>query len=103
MIARAMKLAGLQTSLNETGIAAELSSFTDQSQVAPWARGAVAAAVQNQLVKGNQGRLLPNSNITRAETAAIVERMLVNAKLILLSDFWRGVFCCFFALIQKKK
>ncbi|WP_168120396.1 S-layer homology domain-containing protein [Paenibacillus sp. HB172176] len=80
MIANAMKVAGLP----EVDAAQDtaLSAFTDQQDVSSWAKAAMAAAVQADLVHGNGGKLLPGSNITRAETAVIVQRLLVKAGLI---------------------
>jgi hypothetical protein len=54
----------------------------DGTAVDAWAKQAVAAAVNNGLVKGSEVGLLPKRNITRAETAVIVQRMLIKANLI---------------------
>ena len=56
--------------------------FVDGAAVDAWAKQAVAAAVKNGLVKGSEGGLLPKRDITRAETAVIVQRMLIKANLI---------------------
>ncbi|WP_246469803.1 S-layer homology domain-containing protein [Cohnella nanjingensis] len=82
MIARAMKLAGLDTNIGPADADAALSGFSDGAAVAGWARQAVAAAVKSGLVGGSGSGLNPASDITRAETAAIVQRMLAKAKLI---------------------
>lgn len=80
IMSRAMKLAGLEAD----GIDAEslLSSFADRTAVASWAKPAMAAAVKNGLVEGSAGGLNPTGNLTRAETAAIVQRFLIKANLI---------------------
>lgn len=82
MIARAMKLAGLETSLSVTEADAGLSKFADRASVAVWAKQAVASTVKSGLVGGSDAGLQPKSNMTRAETAVIVQRMLERAKLI---------------------
>ena len=82
MLSRAMKLAGLPAELPASEAAATLARFTDGNDVASWARPAIAAAVQSGLVHGSGGKLLPNKTITRAETAAILHRLLVKAGLI---------------------
>ncbi|QYR21257.1 S-layer homology domain-containing protein [Paenibacillus sp. sptzw28] len=82
MIARAMKLTGLDTNVSGVDAVSVLSSFVDGTAVDAWAKQAVAAAVKNGLVKGSEGGLLPKRNITRAETAVIVQRMLIKANLI---------------------
>jgi len=59
-----------------------LSAFADREQIAPWADEAVATAVSHGLVKGSNQSLMPIVNLTRAETAAIVQRFLIESKLI---------------------
>ncbi|MFD0697550.1 S-layer homology domain-containing protein [Paenibacillus sp. GCM10027628] len=82
MIARAMKLAGLDTNVSGADATSALASFTDSAAVDAWAKQAVAATVKSGLVKGSDTGLKPASDITRAETAAIVQRMLIKANLI---------------------
>ncbi|WP_165972067.1 S-layer homology domain-containing protein [Paenibacillus piri] len=79
MIAQAMKLAGLETNISSSSTDAILSKFTDSSAVHAWAKQAAAAVVSIGLVNGSDAGLLPASNITRAETAAIVQRLLEKA------------------------
>lgn len=59
-----------------------LAGFSDEANIAEWARGAVATAAKLGIVQGADGKLLPNQRITRAQTAAMVQRMLVQADLI---------------------
>ena len=82
IIERAMKLVQLDTSINGADVDAVLAPFTDHSAVNVWAKQAVAMTVESGLVQGSDKRLKPTDSITRAETAAIVQRMLKKAKLI---------------------
>jgi len=82
MIERAMKLAGLDTSIGDAETGTELSKFMDGGEVAGWARKVVAAVIESGIVSGSEGKLLPAEAISRAETAVIVMRMLEKAKLI---------------------
>ncbi|MBW5448843.1 DNRLRE domain-containing protein [Cohnella sp. CFH 77786] len=82
MIARAMKLAGLDTNVSGTEAASVLARFADGAAVHAWAKQAVAATVKSGLVQGREAGLRPTSDITRAETAAIAQRILIKAKLI---------------------
>ncbi|GAA3413850.1 InlB B-repeat-containing protein [Paenibacillus hodogayensis] len=82
LVIRAMKLTGLETAITTTDIEATLSMFSDSEAVSAWAKPAVALAVRNGIVNGTDAGLMPASDITRAETAAIVQRMLRKAKLI---------------------
>jgi hypothetical protein len=59
-----------------------LSAFADGSNVAAWAKSNVAAAVSHKLVNGRDGKLDLSANLTRAETAALVRRLLQSANLI---------------------
>lgn len=80
MLTRAMKLAKLDTKTVDT--ASTLAPFADHAAVATWAQDAVATAVQSGLVQGNSKGLAPTQHLSRAETAAIVQRLLMQAKLI---------------------
>jgi hypothetical protein len=82
IVLRALKLAGLETAINETDIEATLSRFSRGNEVSSWAKPAVAMAVKYEIINGSDAGLMPNSDITRAETAVIVQRMLKKAKLI---------------------
>lgn len=82
MIARAMKLVGMETTNRATDVNDQLSRFPDGMEVHSWAKDAVAAAVENGLVNGTSTGLMPKNLITRAETAAIVQRMLIKVNLI---------------------
>ncbi|ANY65532.1 hypothetical protein BBD42_02915 [Paenibacillus sp. BIHB 4019] len=86
MLERAMKLTGLNTTVSEAEAASALASFTDGAAVDAWAKQAVAATINSGLVQGRDAGLKPASNITRAETAAIVQRMLIKAELIDLGN-----------------
>ncbi|WP_338554723.1 Ig-like domain-containing protein [Paenibacillus sp. KS-LC4] len=86
MLERAMKLTGLNTAVSEAEVASALASFTDGTAVDAWAKQAVAATINSGLVQGRDAGLKPTSNITRAETAVIVQRMLIKAELIDLGN-----------------
>lgn len=53
-----------------------LSQFSDASAVAPWAKDLVAAVVASGYVGGSDGQIKPNDNITRAEFAAVMDRLV---------------------------
>ncbi|MGG1517754.1 InlB B-repeat-containing protein [Paenibacillus oryzisoli] len=82
MIYRAMKLAGLDTNFSSSDIQATLSPFVDGTSVHAWAEQAVVATVTSGLIQGSHAKLMLGREMTRAETAAIVYRMLVKANLI---------------------
>ena len=52
-----------------------LSSFSDNSEIADWAKGSISALVEAGYVSGNDGKLNPSANMTRAEFAQILSNM----------------------------
>ncbi len=54
------------------GSTSTLNSFKDGSTVAPWAKGAVAAMVEKGYVSGSNGKLDPESHISREELAQVL-------------------------------
>ncbi|MCA1293443.1 tail fiber protein [Paenibacillus sp. alder61] len=88
MIGRAAELTGMAAQAadgtgNAEGSAdAPLAAFADRADVSDWAKPAVAAAVRRGLAGGSDGKLRPQDSMTRAETAVLIERFLVQAGLI---------------------
>ena len=58
------------------GRAAALNKFSDGAQISSWAKGAVAALVEQGYVTGADGALNPQSNITRAEFAQVMDALV---------------------------
>ncbi|MCR6545302.1 S-layer homology domain-containing protein [Dehalobacterium formicoaceticum] len=56
----------------------QATTFTDDKSIAPWARGFVVSAVQDGLLGGDGGgnTLRPAQNATRAESCAMIARLL---------------------------
>ena len=82
MIARAMKITGLP-GVGEQTAEAILASFADAGDVSGRAAEGVADAVAAGIVTGrSDGTLAPQANITRAETAVIVRRLLQKSNLM---------------------
>ncbi|WP_025681551.1 cadherin-like beta sandwich domain-containing protein [Paenibacillus massiliensis] len=82
LIARAMKVTGLDSQV-PAGAVQQLSSYTDAAQVASWAKEAAAASIHTGLVTGRgSNTIAPQQSITRAETAAILRRLLQQSGLI---------------------
>ncbi|MBD2848141.1 S-layer homology domain-containing protein [Paenibacillus sp. IB182496] len=82
MIANAMKLAGMETTVSDGQANQILAAFQDGTDVSNWAKLAAAACVQAEVVVGSHGQLHAKSNLTRAEAATIIMRMLEAARLI---------------------
>ncbi|CAG7651411.1 hypothetical protein PAESOLCIP111_06311 [Paenibacillus solanacearum] len=77
IIARAMKLVGLNT---RAGLSeGSLSQTPGYEDISSWAVSAAAAAAGAGLIGGDEQGWSPGRPITRAETAAIMERMLIKS------------------------
>ncbi len=81
IISRAMKMVELNTAV---GLDKEelLAGFSDTEDIAKWAEESVLNCIANEIVNGKNGKIAPVDNITRAETAAIIQRLLRKAGLI---------------------
>lgn len=83
IIAKAMKLAGIKTDYTENESINILSSFKDSNKVSNWAKISTAACIKNNIISGTNEKLIaPQSNITRAEVASILNKILINSGLI---------------------
>ncbi|GGA04150.1 hypothetical protein GCM10008018_57590 [Paenibacillus marchantiophytorum] len=83
MIAKAMKITGLKAKLPSPAAQAVLQPFQDANQAAGWAKDGIVDCLQAGIAAGRNGsEIAPKSYITRAEVAAIVERLLQKSDLI---------------------
>jgi|GEM_PF-6452066 len=83
IIARAMKLTGLQDKLSAQSAEHTLQAFGDATAVAAWAQDGVADTVQAGIVSGRSAdTLAPQGYMTRAEVAAMIQRLLKQSGLI---------------------
>ncbi len=53
-----------------------LAQFTDGDTVSSWAKELVSAVVSSGYVSGSDGKINPQSNITRAEFAVVMDRLV---------------------------
>ncbi|MEA4933301.1 MAG: S-layer homology domain-containing protein [Lawsonibacter sp.] len=65
-----------------SGTSGALDSFADADAVGSWAKDAVKWNVGSGLIVGSGGLLRPNDNITRAESATVILRLLQKAELV---------------------
>ncbi len=64
------------------GTSGALDDFADVDSIASWAVEAAKWGVGSGLIQGADGKLNPTANITRAESAAIILRLLQKAGLV---------------------
>ena len=61
----------------DTSVRGDLTKFTDQDQISDWARANVEWAVGYGLISGKENNMLdPQGSTTRAEVAAILQRLM---------------------------
>ena len=78
MIARAMKITELSAELT-----ADINTFNDASEISSYAQEGVTACVSAGVVNGrDKNTIAPKAEITRAEIAVIVQRLLKKSALI---------------------
>ncbi|WP_339225786.1 chitobiase/beta-hexosaminidase C-terminal domain-containing protein [Paenibacillus sp. FSL H7-0357] len=83
MIAKAMEITALKDKLQNKEASELLSSFTDAGSVSKWAVSSAADSVAAGIVSGRTStRLDPQASITRAEVAAMIQRLLQRSDLI---------------------
>ncbi|MBO9608130.1 MAG: S-layer homology domain-containing protein, partial [Paenibacillaceae bacterium] len=83
IVARASEITGLAKTLSERSAMETLSAFADASAVSGWAASSVSAALQADIVNGRgDAELAPQAFMTRAEVAAVIQRLLQRSGLI---------------------
>ncbi|MFS0725682.1 cadherin-like beta sandwich domain-containing protein [Paenibacillus sp. 1P07SE] len=74
MIVSAMRYANIQS---KPDVYVDLSFYQDSDLISSWAKHAMAEAVQAGLILGNEeNQLMPKKNTSRAEAAAMIDRLL---------------------------
>ncbi|MNC18188.1 Endo-1,4-beta-xylanase A precursor [compost metagenome] len=83
ILARALTATQLEVKASSQNGGELLKLFADGNQVSGWAKDSVQAGLQTGLMSGRSAdQLAPQANITRAEVAALIQRMLQEAGLI---------------------
>ena len=83
IIAKAMSITGLSSNMDEQETNEILAAYKDSGKVSSWARESVAACLKLEITSGKgKGLISPKSNITKAEIAVFIQRLLKKSKLI---------------------
>lgn len=82
MVARAAKLCGMDTKMEEYAIQNMLTQFADYPSVGKWARESVAFCYSKDILDRNDWTIEPARNITRSEIAQMVCNLLQQANLL---------------------
>jgi hypothetical protein len=83
IIAKAMKLTGLANQTGTVDSASVLAAFTDAGNIGVWAKDSLALAAKAGLISGRgDNKLESKANVTRAEVAVLIQRLLQKSGLI---------------------
>ena len=83
MLAKAMEIADMNVTVSDADESNQLKLFKDYDSISLYAREAATICVKNGIFEGdNKGKLTPKDNITRAESATIIIKLLKTAGLI---------------------
>ena len=83
MIARAMAITKLSAELTDSETNQLLSTFSDVEFASTYAKESIAACLKTGITSGTSATTIsPKANITRAEVAVMVERLLQKSNLI---------------------
>ncbi|WP_027630683.1 S-layer homology domain-containing protein [Ruminiclostridium cellobioparum] len=63
---------------NEVGRSKSLSDFTDEGQIASWAREAMSLLVETGIINGSAGKLTPAGITTRAQMAQVLYNLMTK-------------------------
>jgi hypothetical protein len=82
MVARAMAITKLDGA-SVSGASASLSGYADTAKISSYAKAGIIACLDTGVVTGKTANsIAPKNNITRAEVAVIIERLLKKSELI---------------------
>jgi len=82
IFSKAMTLTGMEIAVDDQMQTKILDVYADAGQLGTWSREAAALVVRAEIMLGNDGNLSPKRQLTRAETAVMVQRLLSKAGLI---------------------
>lgn len=83
MLARAMRLTGIDISLTDSETSRLLGAFTDSSDASAFAKESIAACLKAGITSGTGSSMISReTNITRAEVAVMIQRLLQKSGLI---------------------
>ena len=83
IVSKAMLLTGLKTSYTAEEVTDSLKEFNDSDNLATWAKNSAAACVKAGIVSGKSLTVIaPKDNLTRAETASVINKLLTKSNLI---------------------
>ncbi len=83
IVSKAMKITGLKTNYTTEEVVNSLKAFKDLDKLAAWAKISAAACVNSGIVSGKSLTVIaPKDNLTRAETASVINKFLTKSSLI---------------------
>ena len=78
-----MEIVDLNVTVSDADVSNQLKLFKDSDSISLYARQTATICVKNDIFAGdNTGKLTPKDNLTRAESATIIIKLLKKAELI---------------------
>ncbi|MCY9661878.1 S-layer homology domain-containing protein [Paenibacillus chondroitinus] len=82
MVARAAKLCGLDTNVQDIEIRDMLAQFTDYTKTAEWARASLALSYREHILSQDMIEIQPEAAVTRSEVSDMLYQLLMISKLL---------------------
>jgi hypothetical protein len=82
MVARAAKLSGMDTNVQDIEIRDMLAQFTDYTKTAEWARASLAFSYKAHILSQEMLEILPEAAVTRSEVSEMLYHLLMGSKLL---------------------
>ncbi|MDU0205418.1 S-layer homology domain-containing protein [Paenibacillus sp. MAH-36] len=82
MVARAAKLCGLDTNVQDIEIRDMLAQFTDYTKTAEWARASLAFSYREHILSQEMIEIQPEAAVTRSEVSDMLYHLLMASKLL---------------------
>lgn len=83
IVARAMNITKLRPVMTDSQVASSLLEYEDRNLVSGWAKNEIAANLEAGIITGRtSATICPKENVTRAEVAVIMQKLLQKSELI---------------------
>jgi hypothetical protein len=82
MVARAAKLSGMDTNVQDIEIRDMLAQFTDYTKTAEWARASLTFSYREHILSQEMIEIQPEAAVTRSEVADMLYHLLMGSKLL---------------------
>lgn len=82
ILTRVMPLLKMDVNISDKEAASFLEGYSDGKSLPGWARNNAAVCIRSGIIEGSNGMIMGTDNITKAQTAVVLKRLLKKAGLI---------------------